>query len=181
MYFLLLRRIKQVRFHYPVRVLSYWNTSCISFVLFWKETYTATKPLTGITYWNLRQSKWRPAFSPRVIRTGLWHTKTFVNRCLRYILRIWWPKITYDKDLWRATGQEDINLEIRKRKFRWIGHTSRKEDGKYQKPPFYGTLKEAGREEDLRLAGEDRSPKKWVEAGTNYGSWLLIDRSGKNS
>jgi hypothetical protein len=47
--------------------------------------------------------------------------------------------------------------------------------GKYQKPPYYGTLKEAGREEDLRLAGEDRSPKKWVEAGTNYGSWLLIE------
>jgi hypothetical protein len=53
--------------------------------------------------------------------------------------------------------------------------------GKYQKPPYYGTLKEVGREEDLRLAGEDRSPKKWVEAGTNYGSWRLIDRSGKNS
>jgi hypothetical protein len=27
--------------------------------------------------------------------------------------------------------------------------------GKYQKPPYYGTLKEAGREEVLRLAGED--------------------------
>ena len=53
--------------------------------------------------------------------------------------------------------------------------------GKYQKPPYYGTLKEVGREEDLRLAGEDRSPKKWVEAGMNYGSWWLIDRSGKNS
>ena len=31
------------------------------------------------------------------------------------------------------------------------------------------------REEDLRLAGEDRSPKKWVEAGMNYGSWRLIE------
>jgi hypothetical protein len=41
--------------------------------------------------------------------------------------------------------------------------------------------KEAGREEDLRLAGEVRSPKKWVEGGMNYGSWRLIDRSGKNS
>jgi hypothetical protein len=47
--------------------------------------------------------------------------------------------------------------------------------GKYQKPPCYGTLKEVGREEDLRLAGEDRSPKKWVEAGMNYGSWRLIE------
>ena len=86
------------------------------------------------------------------------------------ILRIWWLKIISNKDLWRATGQEDINLEIRKRKFRWIGHILRKEDGEVPKPPYYGILKEAGREEDLRLAGEDRSSKKWVEAGMNYGS-----------
>jgi hypothetical protein len=35
--------------------------------------------------------------------------QTFVNRCLRYILRIWWPKIISNKDLWRTMGQEDIN------------------------------------------------------------------------
>ena len=39
--------------------------------------------------------------------------------------------------------------------------------GKYRKLPYYGTLKEVGREEDLRIAGEDRSSKKWVEAGMN--------------
>jgi len=38
---------------------------------------------------------------------------------------------------------------------------------KYQKLPYYGTLKEVGREEDLRIPGEDRSSKKWVEAGMN--------------
>jgi hypothetical protein len=42
--------------------------------------------------------------------------QTFVNRRLRYILRIWWPKIISNKDIWRATGQEDINLEIKERK-----------------------------------------------------------------
>jgi len=52
--------------------------------------------------------------------------QTFVNRCQRYILRIWWPNVIFNKDLWRVTGQEDINLEIRKRKLRWIGHTLRK-------------------------------------------------------
>jgi len=55
--------------------------------------------------------------------------QTFVNRCLRYILRIRWPKIISNKDLWKVTRQEDINVEIRKRKFRGIGHTLRKEDG----------------------------------------------------
>jgi hypothetical protein len=38
---------------------------------------------------------------------------------------------------------------------------------KYQRPPFYGILKEAGREEVLRIAGVDRLSKKLVEAGMN--------------
>ena len=59
--------------------------------------------------------------------------QTFANRCLRYILRIWWPNIISNKDLWKVRRQEDINVEIRKRKFRWIGHTLRKEDGEIPK------------------------------------------------
>jgi len=31
--------------------------------------------------------------------------KIFVNRCLRYILRIWWPNIISNKDLWRVTSR----------------------------------------------------------------------------
>jgi len=59
--------------------------------------------------------------------------QTFVNSCPRYLLRIWWPNIISNKDLWKVTGQEDINVEIRKRKFRWIGHTLGKEDGEIPK------------------------------------------------
>ena len=59
--------------------------------------------------------------------------QTIVNRCLTYILRIWWPNIISKKDLWKVTGQEDINVEIRKTKFRLIGHTLRKEDGEIPK------------------------------------------------
>ena len=51
------------------------------------------------------------------------------NKCTTYIYIILFP----NKDLWKVTGQEDINLEIRKRKFRWIGHTLRKEDGEIPK------------------------------------------------
>ena len=56
-----------------------------------------------------------------------------MNRCLRYILRISWPNIIFNKDLWIVTGQEDINLEMRKRKFRRIGHTLRKEEAEIPK------------------------------------------------
>jgi hypothetical protein len=52
--------------------------------------------------------------------------------------------------------------------------------GKYQKPPYCGTLKEAGREENQRLAGEDRLSKKQAEARMNYGSWQLIHRTGES-
>jgi hypothetical protein len=101
-----------------------------------------------------------------------------VNRCLRYILRIWWPNTISDKDLWKVTGQEDINVEIRKRKFRWIGHTLIKEDGEIPKADLLwnpqgnrkrrrqrnswrrSVIKEAGRSwNELRFLAADR--QKW--------------------
>ena len=48
-------------------------------------------------------------------------------------VRIWWPNIISNKGLWRVTDQENLNLEIRKRKFKWIGHTLRKEDEEISK------------------------------------------------
>ena len=110
---------------------------------------------------------------------------TFVNRCLRYILRIWWPNIISNKDLWKATGQEDINLEIRKRIFRWIGHTLRKEDGEIPKAALdwnpqgnrkwgrpknswrRSVIKEAGRCcNELRFLAADRQKWKRLLEGT---------------
>ena len=98
-----------------------------------------------------------------------------MNRRLRYILRIWWPNIISNKDLCKATGQEDINLEIRKRKFRW---TLRKEDGEIPKAAVRwnpqgnrkrgrpknswrrSVIKEAGRSwNELRFLAADR--QKW--------------------
>jgi hypothetical protein len=102
-----------------------------------------------------------------------------VNRCLRYILRIWWPNIISNKDLWKITGQEYINLEIRKRKFRWIGHTLRKEDREIPKVALLwnpqgnrmggrsrnswrrSVIKEAGRSwNELRFLAADRQEWK---------------------
>jgi hypothetical protein len=38
---------------------------------------------------------------------------------------------------------------------------------KYQRPPYNGTLKEAGREEDQKIVAEDRLSKKQGEDGMN--------------
>jgi len=104
--------------------------------------------------------------------------QTFVYRCIRYILRIWWLNIISNKDLWKVTGQEDINVEIRRRKFRWIGHTLRKEGGEIPKAALFwnpqgnrkrgrprnrwrrSVMREAGRSwNELRFLAADR--QKW--------------------
>jgi hypothetical protein len=113
--------------------------------------------------------------------------QTVVNRCLRYILRIWWPNIICNKYLWKATGQEDKNLEIRKRKFRCIDHTLRKEDGEIPKAALLwnpqgnrklgrpknswirSVNKEAGRSwNELRFLAADR--QNWKELEDNLRS-----------
>ena len=55
--------------------------------------------------------------------------QTFVNRCLRTILKIRWDERVRNKDLWERAGQVPMKEEIGKRKWRWIGHTLRKPKG----------------------------------------------------
>ena len=101
----------------------------------------------------------------------------FVNRCLRYILRIWWPHIISNKVLWRVTDQEDINLEIIKRKFKWIGHTLRKEDGEISKAALLwnpqGSRKRGGLKNSWRRSVIKEAGRSWKEL-----RFLAADRSG---
>ena len=53
--------------------------------------------------------------------------QVFINKCLKRILKIFWPNIIRNKDLWERTSQEKIVIQIKKRKFRWLGHTLRKD------------------------------------------------------
>ena len=55
--------------------------------------------------------------------------QSFINRCLRRILKIWWPACISNQDLWDHTGQLPPPLQIRKRKLTWIGHTLKKDEG----------------------------------------------------
>jgi hypothetical protein len=92
-----------------------------------------------------------------------------------------------NKDLWRVRDQEDTNLEIRKRKFRWIGHTLRKEEVEIPKAVLLwnpqgsrkrgrpknrrrrSVIKEAGRRwNELRFLTADR--QKWKELIDNLCS-----------
>ncbi|XP_073814795.1 uncharacterized protein [Musca autumnalis] len=45
--------------------------------------------------------------------------QTFVNRCLRRILRIYWPNTISTKDLLELTNNIPVEKEIKKRKWTW--------------------------------------------------------------
>jgi hypothetical protein len=52
--------------------------------------------------------------------------QAFVDRCLPNILGIWWPRIITNQELWEKTGQSELDVEIKRRKYGWIRHTLRK-------------------------------------------------------
>lgn len=52
--------------------------------------------------------------------------QVFINRCLRNILRVRWPDTVSNIDLWRRTKQQPIDITIKHRRWKWIGHTLRK-------------------------------------------------------
>jgi hypothetical protein len=52
--------------------------------------------------------------------------RVFINKCLRKILRIFWLDQITNKELWKCTKQPRIDLQIRKCKWGWLGHTLRK-------------------------------------------------------
>ncbi|CAH8530029.1 unnamed protein product [Schistosoma rodhaini] len=52
--------------------------------------------------------------------------QVFINSCLRKILNIHWPDTISNSVLWERTNQLTAEEEIRKRRWKWIGHTLRK-------------------------------------------------------
>ncbi|XP_044573417.1 uncharacterized protein LOC123257659 [Drosophila ananassae] len=52
--------------------------------------------------------------------------QSFINKCLRIICGIFWPKRLSNSDLWRNTGEAPIHHQIKKKKWKWIGHALRK-------------------------------------------------------
>jgi hypothetical protein len=44
--------------------------------------------------------------------------QSLINRCLKYIYGIFCYRVIYNPKLWKETNHENVNIEIRRRKFR---------------------------------------------------------------
>ena len=51
--------------------------------------------------------------------------EVFQNKCLRKILRIYWPNKISNTELHERTGMQPISLEVKRRRWKWIGHVCR--------------------------------------------------------
>jgi hypothetical protein len=53
--------------------------------------------------------------------------EVFQNRCLRRILQIYWPNKISNQELRSRTGVRPVEMEVKARRWKWIGHVSRME------------------------------------------------------
>ncbi|CAH0551189.1 unnamed protein product [Brassicogethes aeneus] len=58
--------------------------------------------------------------------TSIGKIQTFINKCLRIICGIFWPNTITNEELHRTTEEEKVERTIRKNRWKWIGHTLRK-------------------------------------------------------
>ena len=62
----------------------------------------------------------------RMTKESLRKIQSFINKCLRRIVGVFWPDTISNVNLWERTSQARIEEELKKRKWTWIGHTLRK-------------------------------------------------------
>ncbi|XP_073820509.1 uncharacterized protein [Musca autumnalis] len=98
--------------------------------------------------------------------------QVFINKCLRRICNIFWPTIISNADLLQLTSSEPIEREIKRRKWRWIGHTLRKDDTDLNKMAFEWNP------QGTRRRG--RPKMTWIRTiqaeSKNFGTWPEIRR-----
>ena len=56
---------------------------------------------------------------------------TFLHKCLRRILRIYWPQRVRNETVRERAGMEEISTIVRRRRWRWIGHVLRMDKNKH--------------------------------------------------
>ena len=92
----------------------------------WRSSTLSLKNKIRIFNTNVKSVLLYGSETWRTTKTNRKKIQTFINKCLRYILGIRWPETISNKELWERTGQQPVEIEIRRRKWGWIGHTLRK-------------------------------------------------------
>jgi hypothetical protein len=87
-----------------------------------------------------------------------------VNWCLQRILKIYWPAVISNQQLWQTTQQEPIELEIKQRKWKWLGDTLQ------------------WLQTDINRAAFEWNPQRAKRKGhpTNTWQWTVLNKAKSN-
>ena len=91
----------------------------------WKSTTISTKTKLKIFKSNVLGVLLYGAESWKVSQSICHKIDVFQTRCLRRILKIFWPRTIFNKELYRRTNTTPLSVEIKKRRWCWIGHINR--------------------------------------------------------
>ena len=92
----------------------------------WKSSKIGQKTKIRLFNSNVKSVLLYGSETWRMNKSTLQKVQTFVNKCLRQILKIHWPEKISNERLWQATNQRTIEEEILRRRWGWLGHTLRK-------------------------------------------------------
>ncbi|VDO43637.1 unnamed protein product [Schistosoma margrebowiei] len=92
----------------------------------WNSKQLSTNIKVRIFNTNVKAVLLYGAETWRTTTTTIKKVQVFINSCLRKILSIHWPDTISNSLLWERTNQLPAEEEIRKRRWKWIGHTLRK-------------------------------------------------------
>ena len=100
----------------------------------------------------------------------------FLHKCLRRILKIYWPMRVSNEEVRRKARTYTISEQIRRRRWRWIGHVLRMDH--HQNPNIALTWATEGKrrtEGDLKRHGGElwrEKDKRWVlSPGLKLSLW----------
>lgn len=94
---------------------------------FWSSTYISKKTKLRVFNTNVKSVLLYASETWLVNEALTSKLQTFINKCLRKIMGIYWPNIISNQELWRITGQKEIKYDIKMRKWKWIGHILRRD------------------------------------------------------
>ena len=90
----------------------------------WRSSKIGTKTKLKIFKSNVHGVLLYGAESWKVSQSVCHKIDVFQTRCLRRILKIFWPRTISNEELYRRTNTAPLSVEITRR-WRWIGHINR--------------------------------------------------------
>ncbi|VDO86817.1 unnamed protein product [Schistosoma margrebowiei] len=119
----------------------------------WNSKQLSTNTKVRIFNTNVKTVLMYGAETWRTTKVIIQKIQVFINSCLRKILQIRWPDTISNNVLWERTNQISAEEKIRKKRWKWIGHTLRKAPNCVTRQELDGIRKGGPGQSELENAG----------------------------